>query len=184
LADRVSLAGASDFSVQKRQDANALFWAQVEDSPIIGVGFGKKELLTFVGRTTEIEQGFHNSWLFLLAGGGAITVTAFVLVLAVYLRDVWRRIKGAVWPYERVLLIWSVLMLFTLLLNAIAEPLFSFPSVLLTIWLLLFLPGIVPLRERDPVEAEATAELPLWSRPTRFQRLRIASSSRASSSAH
>jgi O-antigen ligase len=179
LTERVAFSTVNDLSVQKREEANALFWEQVEDSPFIGVGFGKRELLTFLDRTYSIDQGFHNSWLYLLAGGGAVAVGSFALLLVVYLRDLWLRMKGATAPYERVLLAWSALMLFTLLLNGLAGPVLSIPSMLITIWMLLFLPAVVPVRAQERAKA---AKLPPWSRPTTLYRLRTAASSRLSSS--
>jgi O-antigen ligase len=137
----------SDASVQWRELANESILRQFHDSPLTGVGFGKGAHFVLNGVEYEITQDPHNSFVFLLAGGGLLLLGAFLAILAVYALDTWRRFRSADTPYERVIVIWAAVTLATFVGNALAEPLFTYPSILLTIWALLVLPSIVPKRE-------------------------------------
>lgn len=150
LADRVSLSAVAgpgqDQSTRGRVDAGQAIWGQVRDSPLIGVGFGKRERVTLADGPREVPQNYHNSWLYLLAAGGVLLFSSFLLLCGVFVYEVVRRLRQRLEPYERVIVIWSALTLFAFLINALAEPLFGWPRVLLTIWILLLLPSVVPLR--------------------------------------
>lgn len=155
LINRVTPPTADqDLSVRWRQEANAAVWPQVEESPLIGVGFGRPASFTLeeVGRRFTIGQDPHNSYVFLLAGGGVFVLASFVLLLLTFAFDCWRRLRHAREGHERVLIIWSGFALFAFLVNALAEPLFNWPTVLLTIWTLMLLPSSVPVRN-DPETA-------------------------------
>lgn len=166
LADRVSLASVAgpeqDQSTKGRLAAGEKIWGQVRESPLIGVGFGKSETVVLGGGLTTVSQNYHNSWLYLLAAGGVLLFSSFLLLCGVFVYEVVRRLRQRLEPHERLIVVWSALTLFAFLMNALAEPLFGWPRVLLTIWILLLLPSVVPLRsrsERAVVPAQAQPSL-------------------------
>jgi hypothetical protein len=69
--------------------------------------------------------------------------------------DALRRARRAV-GVEQILLIWSLCFWFTLMLNALAEPILTNATLLMTIWILMLLPWSVPLRSRLSAQGEAT----------------------------
>jgi O-antigen ligase len=171
LADRVSVSAVSgpdqDQSTEGRIRAGEEIWEQVRESPIIGVGFGRSESFTLNGIRRTVSQNYHNSWLYLLAAGGVLLFSAFLLVCVVYAYEVIRRLRQSLEPHERLIVIWSAFTLFAFLINALAEPLFGWPRVLLTIWILLLLPAVVPVRPRKsaaPILAQARPSLSPSSR--------------------
>lgn len=147
--DRVNPTLQTDAAVQWREKANEAILNQFQESPVIGVGFGRGATFTLDGQEWVIDQDPHNSFVFLLAAGGLVLLGSFVLLLLVFAYDTWRRFRSAVRPEERLLVLWSLVTLFAFLANAVAEPLFTYPSVLLTMWMLLLLPSVVPLRDRS-----------------------------------
>lgn len=143
-------AGGQDLSVRWRKEANAAVWTQVQESPLVGVGFGRTTTFTLqeINRRYTITQDPHNSFVYLLAGGGVFVLASFLLICLTFVFDSWRRLRSAEGGHERVLIVWSAFALFAFLINALAEPLFDWPTVLLTIWVLLLLPSAVPVRPK------------------------------------
>jgi O-antigen ligase len=157
LADRVSLSAvedpSTDQSLNGRLLASEQIWREVRDEPMIGSGFGRTATVVIVGIPRTISQNYHNSWLYLLAAGGALLLSSFLLVCAAFVVEVIRRLRQPLEAHERILVLWSAFTLFAFLINALAEPLFGWPSVLLTVWILLFIPSVVPLREQTETES-------------------------------
>lgn len=152
---RVASPPVQDANVQWRVKANEAVLAQVRESPYFGVGFGRQsefylDVENSIGYLVpfrqEIGQDPHNGYLFLLAGGGIVTLGSFLLVLAVYTIDWIRRFRRNDHGLERLLLAWAALTLFTALLNAGSGTSFESTSDVLLIWTLLVLPAVVPLR--------------------------------------
>lgn len=145
FVNRVNLHPRNDLSVRWRQEANRVVWRQVQESPLVGVGFGRTASFTLqeTGASFTIEQNPHNSYVYLLAGGGVLLLGSFLLVCLAYAVDAWRALRDAKERYERILVIWSAFTLFAFLVNAAAEPLFSWSTILLTIWILLLVPSVV-----------------------------------------
>ena len=154
LADRVSPDVGYDASVRWREEANKAIFSQFQESPVYGVGFGRGATFTLNYEQWVIDQDPHNGYVYLLAGGGIVLLGSFALLLLLYARDARRRFRGAMQPEERALVVFSVLALLTFLVNAGIEPLFTYPSVLLTMWALLVLPAVVPLRSRQASQQE------------------------------
>jgi O-antigen ligase len=160
---RVSLHPKNDLSVEWRQRAYAAVGAQVRESPLVGVGFGRKSYFdvpsTPGGRPDQqvvITQDAHEDYLWLLAGGGALLLAAYLGLIGAYLYDVRRRLKSVLHPYQRVLVLWSLSTVATYLLGSFTSPLLVQPFDALTLWAMLLLPTVVPLRQM----AAGSATLP------------------------
>jgi O-antigen ligase len=145
----------ADASVEWRRQAVHVIWQQVRSSPFVGVGFGKGAEFDLNGVHFDISQDPHNSIVWLAAGGGALLVVLFALMVAFYVRDAYLRFRVGT-PIERVIVIWSVGALVSLLLNALAGPLFSTPQELFAVWVVLLLPGVT----REPPRRGAAATAP------------------------
>jgi hypothetical protein len=141
FSNRVFKSNASDVNVEWRQAAASAIWQQVHRSPIDGVGFGEKATFRFAGVPVTINQDPHDSFLFLLAGGGILTLGAFLLLMLTFAIDAARRLKRATDPYQRLIVLWSGALLFAFLVNAAAGPVLSDPRMLLTIWAVMLLPS-------------------------------------------
>lgn len=153
FVSRVTSPAAEDPNVIFRRTANEISLELVRESPVLGAGFGGSILFTFNEKEYDVAQGSHNSYLWLLTGGGALAFGAFVLLLLRFSVDALRRLRGAVDPVERALITWAMIALAVILVAAAAGPLFASPSTLLTIWVLLLLPAAVPRRAAAPAPA-------------------------------
>jgi O-antigen ligase len=160
LVERITKSPSHDASFQWRVKAQAAVWPQVQESPLIGVGFGRSTTFTVeqvdqygftVGEVDQtIEQDPHNSYIWLLASGGILSLGSFLLILLVFGADALARLRASSDKYERALIIWTVATLFVLLLNVASGPVSGDPVQLLAIWTLLVLPSVVPRRARVP----------------------------------
>jgi O-antigen ligase len=163
LEQRVQIGAAtSDPSVEWRKEATHVIWQQVRSSPFVGVGFGKGGEFDLNGTHYTITQDPHDSFVLLAAGGGALLVTLFVAMIALFLRDAVRRRRVGT-PTERVLVVWSVGVAVSYLLNAFAGPLLSTPGELLIIWSAFLLPMVTtrPAPAEAPVERAPAQRSPL-----------------------
>jgi hypothetical protein len=151
FVDRVSADQSNDSNIQWRVKANEAVWQQVHENPLFGVGFGRMSTFTFTWETetglrlpmrARIGQDPHNGFLYLLAGGGLVTLVPFLLILAAFGVDAFRRLRGPLERHERVLVIWSSATLFVFLLNALSGTEFESATDLLVIWVLLLLPSV------------------------------------------
>jgi O-antigen ligase len=161
FAQRVSADQSKDANVEWRVAANRTVWAQVHESPLIGVGFGRMTSFTWnvesssgllVPIRDQIGQDPHDGFLFVLAGGGIVTLVPFLLILVAYSVDAVRRLRSPLDRYERLIVIWSSATLFVFLLNSASGTEFESATDLLTIWVLLLLPSIAG-RRRAPAPA-------------------------------
>ena len=157
FVDRITAPPSADSNVKWRQSASASIWAQVHESPWIGVGFGRTTTFTVedvsqsglvIPREQSATQDAHNGYLWLLAGGGVVTLGSFGLLLLAYAYDIWRRLRSTRDPTARALLTWSAATLVSFLLISLSSPVLSSPPTLLGIWVLLLLPSVVRLEER------------------------------------
>lgn len=156
---RISASPTSDANVQWRVEATKAVLAQVREQPLFGVGFGKTTeiFLEVVDPTSqipatqrvEIDQDPHNGYVYLLAGGGLVTLGAFLLLLGVFAVDAARRYRSTSDPIAKLLILWACATLFVFLLNAASGTSFASPINVLTIWALLVLPAVVT-RPSDP----------------------------------
>ncbi len=150
---RVSAPPSTDANVQWRVEANKAVFAQVREQPLVGVGFGRLSEFfirvdagdgVLVPQRIEIDQDPHNSYAYLWAGGGLAALGTFVLLLATFARDAVRRFRSNPDPKGRLIVLWASGSLFVFLLNAASTPSFTSPVDLLTIWLLMVIPAVVP----------------------------------------
>jgi len=148
LESRLTSSPGTDSSVDWRDRAYEVALRGVDEQPVLGVGFGRQSTFYVDGQRNLIEGDPHNGFLYLLAGGGVLTLGAFLILIAFYLRDAWRRLLSARDRTERSLVVWAVSTWFIFLLHAVVEPVLTYPSMILTIWILMLLPALVPLRER------------------------------------
>jgi hypothetical protein len=143
FVNRVSRSNGSDANVLWRQAAAGALWQQVHESPITGVGFGKSAMFRFNGVEQTINQDPHDSFLYLLAGGGILTLCGFLLLVLTFAADAVVRLRRATDPHQRLIVLWSMAMLCAFLVNAAASPVLSDPRMLLTIWAVMLLPSSI-----------------------------------------
>jgi O-antigen ligase len=151
LTNRIAARPSTDTSVEWRQKAISAVWAQVRESPVTGVGFGRTASFEVEGVRTTITQDPHNQFIYLWAGGGLLLLGSFVLLLFVYLAESWRRFKSGA-QEERRLIFWAVSVWFVFVVNSATGVTLSSPSLLLMFWVLMVLPTIV--RRQKPADAE------------------------------
>lgn len=145
LESRVTTQPGVDSSVAWRDQAYRVAMVGVDDQPLLGVGFGRESTFYIDGMPNVIEGDPHNGFIYLLAGGGALALGGFLLLVAVYVRDSVRRLRVARPGEEQVLVIWSVATWFVFMLHAAAEPVLTYPTMILTMWIVMLLPALVRL---------------------------------------
>jgi hypothetical protein len=149
LVHRVTASPSTDASAQWRLHAYAAVWQQVREAPVQGQGFGKPTRFVLNGFTYDVAQNPHNQFLYLWAGGGTLLFGSFVLLLAVYLAECWRRFRRGN-RIERRLIFWSVSLWFVFVINSLTGIILTEASLLLVFWILLVLPMIVRVDEGQP----------------------------------
>jgi hypothetical protein len=163
FVQRISADQSKDANVQWRVHANEAVWRQVHESPLIGVGFGRMTDFTFLITTEsgalvpfrdQIGQDPHDGFLLILAGGGIVTLVPFLLIIAAFAYDAYRRLRLPLDRYERLIVIWASATLFVFLLNALSGTEFESASDLLTVWVLMLLPSITGRRFLGQVPAQ------------------------------
>ncbi len=142
LADRITASPSTDATVNWRLDAYAAVWSQVREAPVTGVGFGRPVRFVSKGVQYDVEQNPHNQFLYLFAGGGSLLVGSFILLLAVYLLEAWRRFRSAK-KEERQLIFFGVSLWFVFVVNSLTGIVLTVPDLLLTFWILMVLPMVV-----------------------------------------
>jgi O-antigen ligase len=157
FTNRVVKSNGSDVNVRWRQAAAGALWEQVHQSPIIGVGFGKTAMIRFDGVPIVIDQDPHDSFLYLLAGGGVLTLGTYLLLVLTFFVDCARRLRRTADKYERLITIWSAATLCAFLVNAGAGPVLSDPRMLLTIWAVMLLPSSIRSAASEPVTQKMRA---------------------------
>jgi O-antigen ligase len=145
LVKRINPSISADASFRWRQKANDELLKQFHQSPLFGVGFGKDIHFLLEGQEVDTTQQAHNDFLYLLAGSGIFGLGSFLLVVTAAIGDALRRLRGAVEPHDRALLLFAAVTASSFVLNGLVEPLITLPSVILTVWTLLLLPGVVPV---------------------------------------
>ena len=132
--------------VWRREAVNATL-AGVRSDPVRGVGFGRNVTFTLknpqrqlVAYTTSGDP--HNSYAWLLAGGGLLALVPFLLLAAAFIVDTIRRLRYLE-GIAKVLATWALAFWVVFLVNAFAGPVLSRPDFLLTIWTLMVIPAAV-----------------------------------------
>jgi O-antigen ligase len=167
VSGRVSSPPVTDANVQWRVEASRAVFEQIREEPLVGVGFGRESDFFIEVESTSVPglmvpvrqegtQDPHNGYLYLWAGGGLAALGTFALLLLVFAGDVVRRFRANRDPIARLILLWAAATLAAFLLNAASGTSFGSPVDLLTIWALLVIPAVIPLRsdaggeEREP----------------------------------
>jgi O-antigen ligase len=150
LQQRVFATTTDDENVRWREEANRAVWRQVEESPVYGVGYGRKASFVIGETYYQITQDPHNSFLFVLAGGGVIAFTAFFIVLGTFVVQALRRI-GQTNGVHQALVIWALATWAVFMINSLSGPILTQPSFLLTIWILMLIPAVVRPTEREEI---------------------------------
>jgi O-antigen ligase len=153
LVDRITANPSTDPNAIWRLKRNAAVWKQVREAPVVGVGFGRPARLISNGLHLKIGQDPHNQFLYLWAGGGLLLLGSFVLLLAVYLIEAWRRLRAGT-SDERRLIFWAVSLWFVFVVNSFTGVILTVPHLLLPFWILMVLPMVVRT-ERSGVAAPA-----------------------------
>jgi len=153
LAHRITASPSTDSSAIWRLKANAAVWKQVREAPVRGVGFGRPVRFISKGVDYNVGQNPHNQFLYLWAGGGLLLVGSFVLLLAVYLIEAWRRFRTGT-SDERRLIFWVVSLWFVFVVNSLTGVILTVSYLLLPFWILMVLPMVVRT-ERSGVAAPA-----------------------------
>ena len=144
---RLTAVSTEDASIRWRQAANRAIWQQVQENPTFGVGFGKGATFVVDRARWDITQDPHNSYLFLWAGGGIVTLGTFLLLYVVFLADCWRRYRFQP-ELPRMLIAACVSIWFCFAVDALSEPRLTQANSLLALWVLMLLPTTVPYRSR------------------------------------
>jgi O-antigen ligase len=153
FVDRITASPGTDPNAIWRLKRNAAVWKQVREDPVVGVGFGRPVRFISKGLHVKMGQDPHNQFLYLWAGGGLLLLGSFVLLLAVYLIEAWRRFKAGT-SDERRLIFWAVSLWFVFVVNSLTGIILTQPHLLLTFWILMVLPMVVRT-ERSGVAAPA-----------------------------
>lgn len=142
---------SNDLNVRWREKARAAALEGVDDELLTGVGFGRVTRFEIEGKIVKIEGDPHNSFIFLLAGGGLLSLGSFLGLCALYVADAIRRLRRAA-ELGRILIVWALMTWLAFMVNAAAGPIFPDPTMMMTIWILFSIPSIVALN-RDEEQA-------------------------------
>jgi hypothetical protein len=172
LHERVAGTSSNDNTVRWREEARGAALEGVGEEWLTGVGFGRSNRFTLEGVTFRIGDDPHNSFVWLLAGGGALALGSFLLLCLLYVVDAIRRLRRAD-AVGQALIVWSVGTWFAFMVNAAAGPIFPHTVMLLTIWILFALPSLVEGRqdphrrsvEASPADRSQPREVRLGSSP-------------------
>ncbi len=162
LSSRIETSPSSDMNVEWRNRGREAALTGIDQHLLTGFGFGRPVRFVFLGRVQNLTGDPHNSYVYVLVGGGLLALGALLAVMLAFVFDALRRARRAV-GVEQILLIWSLCFWFTLMLNALAEPVLTNATLLMTIWILMLLPWSVPLRSRLSAQEKA----PIAPQPTR-----------------
>jgi O-antigen ligase len=134
--DPVSRTESNESAVAGKQDDPAI------KGPLLGLGFGRSFNYIWSGQVYHLDGDPHNSFIWILAGGGVFALAALLLLMAVFLRDALRRLRVAT-ELQRALILWAIGTWFIFMVNTLTGPILSDPNFLLTIWIAMLLPALV-----------------------------------------
>lgn len=120
------------------------------EEALLGLGFGRNFNYIWNGAAYHLEGDPHNSYIWILAGGGVFSLAALLLLFGTFVWDAIRRARAS-FSFERALVLWAIGTWFIFMVNALTGPILSDPSFLLTVWIVLLLPALVSAR-RPPRE--------------------------------
>jgi O-antigen ligase len=119
----------------------------------LGLGFGRTVHYTAIDRSDRTFSGDpQNSYVYLLAGGGALALGSFIVLVLAFYRDSLRRLRNT--THEgRVVVAFSMALAFVFFVNASTGPVLSVAPFVLTIWIAMLLPTVVARPETDVSKA-------------------------------
>lgn len=147
LGKRLFSTSGSDLNVVWREVAAKATLQGYSKDPVRGMGFGRSVTFSIQDQklqthTYTIAGDPHNSYVWLLAGGGLLVIVPLALLFLGYVYDTIRRIRRLD-GVARTLAIWALAFWFVFVVNAFAGPVLSRPDFLLTIWTLMLIPAAV-----------------------------------------
>lgn len=142
LEKRVLGTSSDDINVEFRERASDATLQGVDKEWLTGVGFGRTVEFELEGTIYTISEDPHNSFVYLLAGGGVLALGSFVLLCLLYLGDSLRRLRYAD-AVGQALIVWALGTWLAFMVNAAGGPVLPNPTMLLTIWTLFALPSLV-----------------------------------------
>jgi hypothetical protein len=151
LRSRVEASPSTDINVLWRERARETTLDGIDQNLVTGFGFGRPTRFVLFGQVQDVTGDPHNSYVYLLAGGGILALGSLIAVMLAYLIDVFRRLRTAI-EIERTLLIWSLSTWFAFMVNAFYGPVLTDAVFLMTIWVLMVIPMCIPVRDRRPDE--------------------------------
>lgn len=143
LQRRITATSSEDINVKWRNRARDAALDGVDKEWLTGVGFGRVTRFEIEGKVFTIHGDPHNSFVYLLAGGGVLALGAFLLVCLLYVVDALRRLRRAD-AVGQAVIVWALGTWLAFMVNAAAGPVLPHPIMLLTIWILFALPSVVP----------------------------------------
>ncbi|MEX2556600.1 MAG: O-antigen ligase family protein [Actinomycetota bacterium] len=151
LRDRVTGTSSDDLNVRYREEAREAVLEGVGEDWVTGVGFGRSNRFALQGVIYTISDDPHNSYVWLLAGGGVLALGSFLLLCLLYVVDALRRLRGAD-AVQQALIVWALGTWFAFMVNAAGGVVLPHTIMLLTIWILFALPSLVarPRHELSP----------------------------------
>jgi O-antigen ligase len=112
------------------------------DEPLLGLGFGRSLTYSWENAVYELDGDPHNSFVWVLGGAGFPALTALLLLLGLFVRDTFRRLRRCQGS-DRALIIWALATWFVFVVNTLMEPVLSDPALLLTFWVVMLAPALV-----------------------------------------
>lgn len=155
FTERLSTPPSQDSSVQWRTHAYQAVLSGVDEERTRGVGFGRTTSFSLNNQPNYIAGDPHNGYIYVYAGGGMLALGALIVLILAYLAEVARRWR---WADDdgRTLVAFSFALWFLFMGHAASEPVFTEPMMILTIWIAMVLPAVVPPPHREPTFRRAT----------------------------
>lgn len=151
LTSRLNLnqvAAGNDNAVITRQRKYSATLQGIGDKPVFGFGFGRPVEYTNPDQTiSRINGDPENTYVYLLAGGGALALGAMILLIVSFFADAVRRLRHAR-GVESAVVIFAMALAFLIFVNTLSGPVLTQPDAILTMWIATLLPALVT-RNRD-----------------------------------
>jgi hypothetical protein len=91
------------------------------EEPLLGLGFGRSLNYIWNGYAYHLEGDPHNSYIWIVAGGGVFALAALLLLFGTFLWDAIRRVRASI-SFERALVLWSIGTWFIFMINTFTGP--------------------------------------------------------------
>lgn len=136
----------TDVSVVERQRKYNATMKGFGQSPVIGLGFGRPVSYVSTDGTVQLFSGDpENSYIYVLAGGGIVGLSALLGLVGLFFLDCGRRFLTSDGEM-RALVTFGAALAFIMLVNAASGPVLSNPPLMLMTWIGLLLPAVAGRR--------------------------------------